>query len=208
MATTVAAAISRWWEEIVLRRRLGEIADVFIVLPVCVVNQLEGKWRRRRANEPKKEPCLPSGRAAAPEPSFLNSYSSFPRLVFAVAVAVVAVIVCSRSEKASRSFAVARCYVYSTTPRCTCITRSKEQPRDMQDSGPLNFLAIASFGTIYISFHVSSSSVSLCKREERRDRDCRTAGMSGAYRPMNTDEIHLVSPPLFSAYKKVRCVRG
>lgn len=92
----LAATISRWWEEIVLRRRLGEIADVFIVLPVCAANQLEEKWRRRRANEPKKEPLAPgaSRRAGTKLLEFLFLAHSFPGLVFAVAVVIV--IVCSR----------------------------------------------------------------------------------------------------------------
>jgi len=141
MTATVVAAAIMMVERKRLRRKLSEI-DVFIVLPVCVVNQLEEKWkaRRRRANEPKKEPRLPPGQTGAPESSSSNSCSS------------LALVPLARRRHRLLAFREAFSFrrrqvscIY-TTPR-TRITRSKEQPRDIQDSGPLNFSAIAFFGS-------------------------------------------------------------
>lgn len=71
---------SWWWEETVYVEDTAEIADVFIVLPVCAVNQLEGKWRRRRANEPKRAMLAPGGnrRAGTKLLEFLFFVRSFP----------------------------------------------------------------------------------------------------------------------------------
>lgn len=66
-------------------------------------------------------------------------------------------------------------YVYV----CVCHTRSEEQPRDIQDSGPLNFSAIASFGTIYpfIPACLLPSSVPLQEETKGQDRGCRISRM-------------------------------
>lgn len=84
-------------------RRLGRIADVFIVLPACaqVTSWKESGEEDEREPEKERAALAPGGnqRAGTVLLEFLFLLARSP-----VAV-VVDIVVCSRSEKASRSFA-------------------------------------------------------------------------------------------------------
>lgn len=148
---------------ILVRRLEGEITNIFIALPSYAVNQLEGKWRRGRARKERRATLWPPGAAGAPEPCSLNSCFSLVRLLtfggrFSVAV-----------------LPRARCYVYSEHRACIPF-RSREQPRDMQDSGPLNFSAIAlpsalgvlSFPPLFLFRHEKIAMASVVYRDQSR----------------------------------------